>query len=415
MSKAISFTDPAWQLDRRPQAYDRLRQEAPVHVDPVTGNHVLTRYADVRAALIDFKSFSNDAGLVGLRESPVRDTINQMYRDKGFCPVRDLQSYDPPEHRTHRAPIDRAFDHWNVQAIGDLIRDTAHSIIDRFVERGEVEFVSEFAIPFPLHVFADQLGTAPEDALKLKQWSDVSVEEINPELSPEREIEIAHILIGMKEYFRDVLERTRANPDDRLISKLVQTTDAQGNPLDEVELQMLIRAVVVAAGDTTTFALGNAIRLLIDNPAIGPEIRDDPDKIASFVEETLRIGSPVQTLFRRATRDVAIGDSVIPAGALVEVRYSAANLDPATFACPQQIDLSRSNGRAHVAFGTGIHICIGMQLARAELNLGLQALLARIENLRPARGEESIVLSPAYIVNGPIALHLAFDKRSGAA
>jgi cytochrome P450 len=266
-----------------------------------------------------------------------------------------------------------------------------------------------------LHVFADQLGIAPEDALKLKQWSDVSVEEINPELSPEREIEIARILIGMKEYFRDVLERTRANPDDRLISKLVQTTDAQGNPLDEVELQMLIRAVVVAAGDTTTFALGNAIRLLIDNPAIGPEIRDDPARVAAFVEETLRIGSPVQTLFRRATRDVAIGDSVIPAGALVEVRYGAANLDPAMFACPQQVDLSRSNGRAHVAFGTGIHICIGMQLARAELNLGLQALLARIENLRPARGEESIVLSPAYIVNGPIVLHLAFDERSGAA
>lgn len=412
-SEPISFGCPAYQKDDRFRAYDVLREQAPVYQDPVTGNYILTRYADLRSVLINHKIFSNDCGMISRRESPVRQIVDQIYLAKGPLPGRNLQTYDPPEHRVHRAPVDRAFDHWNVMSLRDHILEQANLFIDPLADAGTMEFVGDFAIRFPLRVFSDQLGIAHEDAGKLKLWADTAIEEIDPSLSPEREIEIAHVLAGMYEYFQHALAEARAKPDDRLISKLVQMNGPDGQPLALAELLEILRALVVAAGDTTTYALAGGMRLLVEAPELVDIIRNDENKLNAFVEEALRITSPVQTLFRRARQDAIVAGIKIPKGALIEARYGAANLDPAVFECPMKVDLERDNGRSHIAFGAGVHSCLGMLLARTEMQIGFKALVDRLDNFRAARGEDSFILSPSYIANGPIEAYIDFEKRSG--
>lgn len=407
----ISFGCPHMVGEARQPAYDALRETEPVYKDPITGHYVLTRFRDVRSTLLNHRVFSNDAGMVGQKQSSVTSQVEAIYRAKGPLPGRNLQTYDPPEHKLHRAPIDRAFDHWKLEQLREFIRQSANRFIDDFIAQGETEFVSAFAIPFPLLVFADQLGVAHEDASLLKLWADVAVEEINPVLPPERELEIAHILAGMSEYFQQVISRTRADPDDRLLSHLIATIDPDATQEGLAELLSVIRAIVVAAGDTTTFALSGGMRLLCENPQLVAEIRGDHQKLLAFVEETLRIVSPVQTLFRRAREDTMIGDVAIPAGAIIEARYGAGDLDPQAFPCPYAVDLSRENIRAHVGFGVGPHACPGMVLARTEMEVGFKALVDRLDHFRPARGGESYAYSTSYIAHGPTRALIAFDRR----
>lgn len=409
--EAISFGCPHMVGEARQKAYDELRETTPVYHDPITGNYVLTRFKDVRSTLINHRKFSNDAGMVGQRISPVSDQVEAIYRAKGPLPGRNLQTYDPPEHKDHRGPIDRAFDHWKLEQLRDFITEQAHHFIDSFIAGGEAEFVGKFAIPFPLRVFADQLGVAYEDASKLKYWADVAVEEINPVLPPERELEIAHALAGMSEYFQRSIKQARANPDDRLLSNLVQVIDPEDTEEGLTELLSVIRAIVVAAGDTTTFALAGGIRLLCDNPGLQEEIRQEHDKLLAFIEETLRIVSPVQTLFRKAREDTEIGGVAIPKGAIIEARYGAGDLDPEAFPCPYAVDLSRDNIRSHVGFGVGTHACPGMVLARTEMEIGFKAILDRMANLRPARGAQSYEYTTSYIAHGPVEAWIAFDRR----
>jgi cytochrome P450 len=215
----------------------------------------------------------------------------------------------------------------------------------------------------------------------------------------------------MYEYFQRVIKATRANPDDRLLSHLIATIDPDQTDEGLAELLIVIRAIVVAAGDTTTFGLGGGMRLLVENPHLVAEIREDHDKLLAFVEETLRIVSPVQTLFRKAREDVEIGGVAIPKGAIIEARYGAGDLDPETFPCPYAVDLTRENIRSHVGFGVGPHACPGMVLARTEMEISFKALVDRMDNFRAARGKDSYEYAASYIAHGPVKAYIAFDQR----
>jgi cytochrome P450 len=173
----------------------------------------------------------------------------------------------------------------------------------------------------------------------------------------------------------------------------------------------VIRAIVVAAGDTTTFGLAGGVKLLCENPALVPVIRNDHEKLLAFVEETLRITSPVQTLFRKAREDTQIGGVPIPAGSIIEARYGAGDLDPEAFPCPYAVDLERPNLKSHVGFGVGAHACPGMVLARTEMEIGFKALVDRLDNFRTTRGSASYEYSTSYIAHGPVRAWIAFDRR----
>ncbi len=406
---SISFADPAVQQCPFP-AYDALREEHPVYLDPLTGNYVLTRYADVRKALLNHKALRNRTGLNTTRESTVQDEVARLYGEKGWLPLDTLVSNDLPEHRTFRVLVDKVFTTARVAAMEPRISEIIEALIDDMEGKGEVDFLDAFAIRLPMYFIAEQLGIEKADMDDFKLWSDVSVESVSPLITPEREIEIANHLIDMQNYLARVIDRVRVTPEDTLLSHLANT-EIDGALLGKRGLLGVLHQLLIAGNETTTTTLASGMKALIDQPALAEPLHTHPDRIPAFVEEVLRIMAPVQTLFRKAAEPFEIGGVTIPEGAIVEVRYGAANRDPEQFACPAEIDMTREKANAHLAFGAGIHMCIGNQLARGELRLAFAALTRRFKNFRLSRGDEGVEWMTSYIAYGPTRLWISFDPR----
>ena len=200
----ISFADPAVQHCPFP-AYDALRDGQPVYRDPLTGNFVLTRYADVRRALMQHDVLINRTGLNLLRESPVSAEVNRRYAERGWMPMDTLVTNDPPSHRLYRTLVDKVFTTVRVRAIEARIAEIVEGLIDGMIDRRECDFLADFAVRLPMVVIAEQLGVAAADMDRFKAWSDVSVEQVSPVLAPDRELEIVDLLI---EYARIISPRS---------------------------------------------------------------------------------------------------------------------------------------------------------------------------------------------------------------
>ncbi|MFC4594550.1 cytochrome P450 [Sphingobium tyrosinilyticum] len=405
MTSLPSFADPEIQKCPFP-FYDRLREEQPVFHDPETGHYVLTRYDDVRKALLSPAVLSNRTPFLGDRWSP---EANQMFAKEGWLPMDTLVSNDPPDHRIYRTLVDKVFTPAKVAALEPRIMAIIAELIDGFADREEIDFVEEFAVPLPMYVIAEQLGVRREDRVIFKRWSDAGVETTGP-VTPERQLELAAVLIEMQRYMAHEIERVRAAPNGMLLSRLVNL-DTDGRQLTNQELQSLILQILVAGNETTTTTLASGMRLMIERPELAEALHDDPSLAKAMGEEALRTASPLQCLWRKALADVQFGDVTIPADSIVEMRFGAANRDPAQFGCPAEVDLHRKNANSHLAFGAGIHMCIGNQLARGELRLGFQALTQRFTNFRLSRGEDSCRPLEGYTPYGLRQLWMAFDKR----
>ncbi|RYE62162.1 MAG: cytochrome P450 [Oxalobacteraceae bacterium] len=403
---ALSFADPDVQRCPFP-AYTQLRAEQPVYRDPVTGTFILTRHEDIRKALLNVKKLRNGTGLTSLSNDLA---ANAVFKEKGWLPLDTLASNDPPSHRFYRTLVDKVFTTARVMALEPRIGEIIDQLIDQLAVGSEIDFVDAFAIQLPMTVIAEQLGVSPDHMDRFKLWSDVSVEATSPIIPTERMVEIANILTEMQQYLAIEIDNVRLNPKDTLISYLANT-DVDGRLLDMRELLSVIHQILVAGNETTTTALASGMRLLIEKPELAEDIYRDNAKIIPFVEETLRLLSPVQTLFRKAAEDIEIAGVTIPSGSLVEVRYGAANRDPKQYAAPDEIDLDRANATAHLAFGAGIHMCIGNQLARGELKLAFRALSSRFKNFRLTRGEDSYRWISSYVVHGPAGIWMTMERR----
>lgn len=405
MTSLPSFMDPDVQKCPFP-FYDKLREEQPVYHDPVTGHYVLTRYDDVRKAVLSHSVLSNRTPFLGDRWTP---EANELFEKEGWLPMDTLVSNDQPEHRTYRTLVDKVFAPAKVAALEPRMTELIAELIDGFIDREEIDFLRDFAIPLPMYVIAEQLGVRREDRAMFKHWSDMAVETTGP-VTPERQLELARIMIEMQQYMAHEIDRVRAEPDDMLLSRLAnQETD--GRRLDNRELQSLIFQILVAGNETTTTTLGSGMRLMIERPELAEAVHADPSLAKMLTEEALRIATPLQCLWRKALEDVQFGDVTIPAGSIVEVRFGAANRDPAQFSCPADVDLQRKNASSHLAFSAGIHLCIGNQLARGELRLAFQALTQRLANFRFSRGDASCRPLEGYTPYGLRELWMSFDRR----
>jgi cytochrome P450 len=406
----LTFTNP--ELRRRPfPIYQKLRRERPVYKDPVSGNYILTRYDDVRSAAMNTKTLSCKTGIIQTRKSPISDQIDQMFAARGYLPMDTLVTNDPPEHRRYRALVDKAFTRDKVEGLEPQIERAVAELIDGFIDKDEVDFFDAFAMRLPLTVFTEILGVTDRDIDKFKRWSDMSLETSNPALAPERELELASAVIELQQYLALNVERVRRTPDSSLLSAIVHAS-VDDRPLEMRELISILWLLFIAGGETTANAIAGGMAILIEQPQLADEIRDDDEKLSAFVEEVLRIKAPATTMFRRATVDMEIGGVAIPAGSIIETRFGAANLDPEMFPDPEVVDLQRENARAHLTFGVGIHFCIGNQLARGELRAAFSQLVRRLENFRPSRGDDSYSYTTSYVAYGLTQLWLGFDRRA---
>ncbi|MDA0979072.1 MAG: cytochrome P450 [Proteobacteria bacterium] len=401
-------------------AYSLLRDEAPVWVDPITGFYVITRFEDLRQVLLDTTHFSND-----MRSGSSRDQIDsersrrmmQLYEEKGWVPGATLAGRDDPNHREMRAMFNEAFKPKKIDAMDPFVRDTAYRLIDSFVDQGHCDWVKAYAVPLPLIVIGQQVGVPEADIWKIKAWTDAWVQRLGMMQTEEEERWSVEMEIEAQHYFQPIFERLRQQPDGTLLSELVNRVIPEwGRPLTDNELHAEMMAdTFVGGSETTTNAIAYGMKLLIENPPVWEKLRHDPDRyLKTFCEEVVRLEGPVQGLFRKAARDIELHGVTIPAGAMINVRFAAANRDEREFACPEELDLDREKPGRHLGFGSGVHHCIGAPLARRELFWAFRALVDRVDNMRFAEGMNTFEVAPSFALRALKELHIEFDAKPEA-
>ena len=405
--KKISFLDP--EVLRCPfAAYRAVREAGPVYFDESLGQYIVTGYDEVRTWAADTEHLSNVTGLLLSFDSmPWQARINEIYETQGFLPMNTLTVSDPPLHSFHRSLVDKAFTASRVKQMAEYLQGTVDSMIDSFVERGECDFYAEFAALVPIHVIASQLGVELEDIAWFKQCSDAVIAESNPSNTEEDQVAITLRITELQRFIAGKIEEFQKTPGDCLLSDLVHADD-QGRTMSMREMVSVVLILLVAGNDSTALALTSAMHRMITE-GLEEELRADPTRIAQFVEEVLRLEAPVQGLYRRVLSDIVIGGTAIPKGAIVVLRFGAANLDPAQFPDPETLRLDRGNARNHLTFGAGPHFCLGNQLARAELRIAFETLLRRMRNFRLAEGDSRANWLAHFLVYGPQRLRIAFD------
>jgi cytochrome P450 len=386
---------PEFLADPYP-TYHRLRVEDPVHWSPL-GFWVLTRYEDVVAVLRD-QRFAKEAMIaaVAARFGLAPGTIGLSMLDR-----------DPPDHTRLRGLVSKAFTPRVVERLRPHIQEIVDGLLDRVEGQGTMDLIEEFAYPIPVMVICELLGVPVEDHERFKTWSldlarglDSIMLPVDSEVA--RRSGIARQ--GLTDYFRALIAARRAAPRNDLLSALIAAEEA-GDTLSEDELLASSILLLVAGHETTVNLIGNGTLALLRHPDQLRRLRDDPGLIASAVEELLRYDGPVQRTARMPSVDVAIGGRTIKQGEMVMPFIGAADRDPAQFPDPDRLDLARADNR-HVAFGMGIHFCLGAPLARVEGQLAINTLLRRLPKL--ALASERPEYRQSLTLRGLKALSVAF-------
>jgi cytochrome P450 len=417
-----SETQPAVNLfDLKTQqcpygAYETLRNEAPVYQCPVTKMFVITRFEDVRTVLTDTQRFTSETAYLtdATEPSPRAKRVWNTFEQEGWIPAKTLNGRDDPDHKALRAVFNDAFRPKKIEALDEEVRDLAYRLIDDFIEEGHCDWVRQFAVPLPLLIIGRQMGANPDDIWRIKEWTEAFFHRISLMQSEEEELESVRKEIEAQHYFQPVFDKLRQNPNDSLLSTLVNTViEGWGRPLSDNELHAEMMAdTFVGGSETTTNAISAGVKLLIENPLVWAQLKNDPDRyLKVFIEEVLRLESPVQSLMRATATDVELSGVRIPAGSLINVRFGAANRDERRFENPEQLDLERRQPGGHMAFGSGKHHCLGAPLARRELHWSFTALIDRIDSLAFATAESDITYHPHYLLRAMKSLPITFTAK----
>jgi cytochrome P450 len=399
----VDLFDPVFKADPYP-TYARLRSSAPVHratMPDGRGVWLITRYEDVLAVLKDerfVKDWRSALTPEQLAEIPPIPEVMKPFS-------RNMLDTDPPDHERLRALVSKAFTPRLIERMRPRVQAIADGLLDAVQDKGEMDLIDDYAFPLPITVIAELLGVPAEDRNNFREWSDAAVSG-NASQEYLEEILIPHMQ-AFTDYLRALFEEKHANPKDDLVSALVQAEEA-GDKLSEDELLGMVFLLLVAGHETTVNLIGNGVLALLQHPDQLRKLKDDPSLIKLAVEELLRYDGPVETSTERFAReDVGIDGTVIPRGEMVLVVLAAADHDPERFSDPDDLDITRADNR-HLAFGKGIHHCLGAPLARMEGQIAISTLLRRMPNLRLKEPPESLSWRPGMILRGLRGLPVEF-------
>lgn len=396
----IDLFDPDVQENWFP-TYKVLRDDHPVFRLPNSSTYVVTRYEDVLHVLRHQEIFPTGGRAARSPEA------RRIYSETGWERITPL-STNPPEHRHYRELIDHFFDPEGAETWRPYIAQTIDGLIDSFAgtpsRPGSTDIVESFALPLPVRVITHILGFPDEDIPRLKAWSQAWVLPFSGPLSIDDEIWVAERVVEFQHYIDDTITAKRNEPGDDVISYLCSAT-FQGRPLTDHEIITIVDHLYIGGNETTTFAITSALWLLLRDRSLYQRVNGDRSLVPQFIEEVLRLESPTQGLYRSVAVDTRIGDTEIPAGSILHIRYGAANRDERMFPEPDRVDLDRLNSRRHMAFSLGEHHCPGSGLSRLEQNMALDALLDRLDDLRLAPGNDFRHL-PGFVLRALNALHV---------
>ena len=393
MRTPVDVMSPEFRADPAP-FYARLRSEPIQQVEP-GGLWAISRHEDVQFAFKNPKLFTSTF---------VKQASNPAWLEGVGNPLGySLLGLDPPQHTQMRALVSHAFTHKTISRLEESIRRVSGELTENIVRQQEVDFVQAFALPLPAFVIGELLGFGPELRPRLKQWSDdiVSIVAVVQE-TPERIAYLRRTLSEFQDFLREVIADRRARPREDLMSDLVRA-ELEGRSLTESEVIAFGTALLVGGLETTIHLLSHTARRMALAPELFARVRAEPALLPALVEEVLRLDSPLQLTVRLTTQEVELGGVKLPAYAPVALLVGSANRDERVFERPDELVLERRT-QQHIAFGYGVHFCLGAPLARMEARIGLEELFARCKGF---------VLSPRELkwnnsigLRGPVALPL---------
>jgi cytochrome P450 len=358
--------------------YRRAREEKPVFYAEAFDVWVVSRYDDVRRVLMDPTRFSS-AFQIRTPHTPAPGVAEILA--KGHPELPALLNEDPPEHRRTRDLVAKTFTPRRIAMLEPRITAIVGELLDAMEPRGQTDLVADLATPLPLRVICELIGLPAGDAPRVRDWTGQLAVLTSFGASPQEQRAAAHASVEFERYLAGAVADRRSQGRDDLLTDLIQVRADGAAPLTDLEIISLLITLVFAGHETTANLIAGALVLLLHRPELWAAVGEDPDLVAAVVEETLRIDAPVQGMFRRAVFDVQISGVAIPAGAQVFVLFASANRDDAVFEKPDDFDPGRPGMDRHLAFGRGIHFCLGAPLARMEAQTALRLLRGRLPGL----------------------------------
>ena len=399
---------PRWRDDPFP-VYRQLRDQAPVHRAPGSGMFCISRHEDVSRVLKDPETFSSsamnsvltDLGRIGPRFAWALLRFLLRTRVNPFEMQRrgSLISIDPPRHDALRSIVNRGFVPRHIAAWEGRARRLVSDALRELRPGERFELVERLAVPLPVTLIAEMLGVQPERQRDFKRWSDVIVAVAS---GPARGNpaglmgELAELFV----YLREAARERRRRPQDDLVSLLVDPS--RPDALDELDVIQFVVLLLVAGNETTTNLIGNAVLALLHHEDVLARVAGEPALVPQLVEEVLRYDSPVQLVFRQATRAVTLRDVRIPRDGVLALLLGSANRDERVFPEPDRLDLERDT-RGHLAFGFGPHFCMGAALARLEARVALEALVPELPACKLVAPSPRV---ESFLVRGPARVEL---------
>ena len=403
--------------------FSALRDESPIHFSDKLGTWVCTKYEDIMEILHDTDRFSSlmptgprdgRSGFATAMEELAADPSMAEYFQTFLANAANaavLLNADPPEHRRQRKAVNRAFRPTRLRGMEPMIEEVTSELIQKIVDKGESEFVSEFAVGLPMTIIAVALGVETDDLATFKRWSDDLVMPVgNPDPTTEKVRDYLISLSEFNEFFGNLLQLRRQEAQEDIISD-VANAEVNDEMLNEAEMLSMLQQFLVAGNETTTKLLTNLMHHLAVEDGLEEQLRNDPSLIDNFIEEGLRFEAPVGGLFRMAKEDTTVGNTQLSEGDHIWLIFAAANRDPQMFSEPDTFSVDRENARDHLAFGHGEHFCIGAMLARLEARIAIEQILERMENIRLVDGKNSFEYEDTFVLRGLKELHIAFDAR----
>jgi cytochrome P450 family 142 subfamily A polypeptide 1 len=389
----IDLMDGAFYGREPHDAYAWMRANAPVYYDAANDLWAAASYAAVKAASIDTEAFSSAQGI----------------RPK-FPQLPMMIDFDAPEHVRRRRLVSEGFTPKRVRAMEHNLRDVCDTLIDAVCEKGSCDFVRDIAAPLPIIVIGDMLGAAPADRHDLLRWSDDMLKSLG---SPDPSLldASAAAFVDYTQYINPVFEDRRARgATDDLVGILCHA-EIDGDSLDNDSLVHETLLILIGGDETTRHVISGGMEELLAHPDQMAQLAADPELMPGAVEEMLRWVSPIKNMARTATRPVELEGATIAAGQEIILLYPSANRDGAVFEHPDSFDILRSPN-PHIAFGFGAHFCLGNQLARLELKVMMDRLLARLPDIHLTVARDALPRRAANFISGIEEMPVAFTPTS---